>query len=557
MNANPLLTWIDEPSTRQGIRFRQDGAWERWTYADLAGFAGKIAGGLAAAGVRHDERVVIIERTGPDFVATLYGVMLAGAIPCPVAPPYLFQNADLYARHLRAIIDVARPALVVTAANLVERLEFDGPVHTAAELAAAGGRADGPPAGAALLQFTSGSSGRVKGVRVPVAALAANVAAISTWLEMGEGDATASWLPVHHDMGLIGCLFTPVSRQRDLWLLEPAEFIRDPASYLACFGEHGATMTAMPPFGLEYIVRRLSALPLTGMDFSRWRALIVGAERIDVDVLDRFTALLAPAGFDRRALLPAYGLAEATLAVTGLALREEPTSLPVVPQEVRLGSPVTDGGDTVRPVVGCGRALDGVRVAVVDEDGVELPERHVGQIVVRGASLAEGYVRDGAATGRADDSPAGLTEWHEGALHTGDAGFLDGGQLFVIGRLGDAMKVRGRTLFAEDVESALVDAGVPRLRLTVLLGSSAGGATGVVLLERPTPEWAAAAEATLRRMTEHATTVVLDVPRRSIARTTSGKPKRREMWTAYVAGKLDAREILPPAGHDQDEVTTG
>ncbi|WP_433213815.1 AMP-binding protein [Microtetraspora malaysiensis] len=394
-------------------------------------------------------------------------------------------------------------------------------------------------------------------MRVPVAALAANVAAISTWLEMDEGDATASWLPVHHDMGLIGCLFTPVSRQRDLWLLEPAEFIRDPASYLACFGEHGATMTAMPPFGLEYIVRRLSALPLTGMDFSRWRALIVGAERIDVDVLDRFTALLAPAGFDRRALLPAYGLAEATLAVTGLALREEPTSLRVVPQEVRLGSPVADGGDTGRPVVGCGRALDGVRVAVVDEDGVELPERHVGQIVVRGASLAEGYVRDGAATGRADDSPAGLTEWHEGALHTGDAGFLDGGQLFVIGRLGDAMKVRGRTLFAEDVESALVDAGVPRLRLTVLLGSSAGGATGVVLLERPTPEWAAAAEATLRRMTEHATTVVLDVPRRSIARTTSGKPKRREMWAAYVAGKLDAREILPPAGPGQDEVTTG
>ncbi|WP_433213812.1 AMP-binding protein [Microtetraspora malaysiensis] len=138
MNVNPLLTWIDEPSTRQGIRFRQDGAWERWTYADLAGFAGKIAGGLAAAGVRHDERVVIIERTGPDFVATLYGVMLAGAIPCPVAPPYLFQNADLYARHLRAIIDVACPALAVTAANLVERLEFDGPVHTAAELAAAG-----------------------------------------------------------------------------------------------------------------------------------------------------------------------------------------------------------------------------------------------------------------------------------------------------------------------------------------------------------------------------------------------------------------------------------
>ncbi|MFI6599331.1 AMP-binding protein [Nonomuraea sp. NPDC050536] len=546
MIANPLISWIDAPSPHVGIRFLRDGEWERWTYAQLATLTRKIAGGLAAAGVRHDDRVVIIERTGPDFVATLYGIMLAGAIPCPVAPPYLFQNSQLYAWHLRAIIEVARPALVVTAANLVERLEFDGRVHTAAELAAVGGGAEGPPASAGLLQFTSGSSGRVKGVRVQVSALAANVTAISDWLEMREGDATASWLPVHHDMGLIGCLLTPVSRQRDLWLLEPADFIRDPASYLACFGAHGATMTAMPPFGLEYILRRLSPQSLAGLDFSGWRALIIGAERIDIDLLDRFMALMGPAGFGRRSLLPAYGLAEATLAVTGVALREDVATIPVVPQEVWLGKPVTSAGDTVRRVVGCGRALGGVDVAVVDEAGGPLPERHVGQIMVRGASVAEGYVRDGDSTSPADEDSAGLTEWRDGVLWTGDAGFMDDGRLFVIGRLGDAMKVRGRTVFAEDIESALAEAGVPRLRMAVLLGSSANGATGVVLLERPTAEWVAATSATLRRMTEHAANVLLDVPRRSISRTTSGKPKRREMWAAYVAGDLEGAEILPP-----------
>ncbi|MFD1939798.1 AMP-binding protein [Nonomuraea mangrovi] len=546
MIANPLISWIDAPAAHLGIRFLRGGEWELWTYADLAGLARRIAGGLSASGVGHDDRVVIVEPTGPDFVATLYAVMLAGAIPCPVAPPYLFQNATLYARHLHAILDIARPALVATASDLVERLDFDCRVSTTSELAAVGGSVDRPPASAALLQFTSGSSGRVKGVRVPVSALAANVAAIGSWLEMSEGDATASWLPVHHDMGLIGCLLTPVTNQRDLWLLEPAEFIRDPAGYLACFGAHGATMTAMPPFGPEYILRRLSAESLAGLDFSGWRALIVGAERIDIDVLDRFTALLSPLGFDRRALLPAYGLAEATLAVTGLALREELTTIPVVPQELRLGKPVASAGKDVPRVVGCGRALDGVEVTVVDEAGDPLPDQHLGQIVIRGASLAEGYFRRGGSTSPADEGSTGLTEWRDDVLWTGDAGFLDDGQLFVIGRLGDAMKVRGRTVFAEDIESALLEAGVPRLRAAVLLGSRASGATGVVLLERPAAEWIAAAAATLRRMTEHASYVILDVPRRSIARTTSGKPKRGDMWASYVAGELDGTEVVSP-----------
>jgi acyl-CoA synthetase (AMP-forming)/AMP-acid ligase II len=339
-------------------------------------------------------------------------------------------------------------------------------------------------------------------------------------------------------MGLTGCLLTPVGQQRDLYLLEPAEFIRDPARYVACFNASsvdgaGAVMTAMPTFGLDYIARRVTPEALAGSDFSGWRALIVGAERIDIDVLDRFLALMGPFGFDRRALLPAYGLAEATLAVTGLALREEFTTVPVAPRLTSLGQPVTSTGDDLQQVVGCGRALDGVTVSIQDDEGHPLPDRHVGQIVVGGTSVAEGYVQ----------ASTGSTGWHNGALWTGDAGFLADGQLFVIGRLGDAMKVRGRTLFAEDVESALVEAGVPRLRAAVVLGSSARGATGVVLLERPEPAWVDAAAAVLRRLTEGVPVVILDVARRSIQRTTSGKPKRRVMWTAYIAGDLGGTDV--------------
>lgn len=538
MSTSPLTSWIDAPAPDRGIRFSRNGDWEWWEYEDLAAFARRIAAGIAASGIRRDDRIVVVERTGPEFVAVLYGIMLAGAIPCPVAPPHLFQNADLYARHLHAVGEAARPSMVITADSLAERLVFDGcetRVRTAAELAAADEAAAGPPASFGLLQFTSGSSGRVKGVRVPVAALAANVAAISSWMEMAEGDATASWLPVHHDMGLIGCLLTPVAQQRDLWLLEPADFIRDPARYLACFNAPGAVMTAMPPFGLEYIVRRVRPESLAGSDFSGWRALIIGAERIDVDVLNRFMALMRPFGFDRRALLPAYGLAEATLAVTGLALREELRTVPVASALVSLGEQVMSAGPDVQPVVGCGRVVDGVTVAVCDEAGEPLPDRHVGQIVVRGASVAEGYVRG--------EGTASLTQWRDGALWTGDAGFMDDGQLFVIGRLGDAMKVRGRTVFAEDIESALVEVGVPRHRAAVLLGSSARGATAVVLLERPEHGWIEVAASAVRRITESVSIVILEVPRRSISRTTSGKPKRREMWAAYVAGTLQGTEV--------------
>ena len=537
MITNPLTAWIDAPAADRGIRFWRNGEWERLPYRELAALARRTAAGLAASGIRHDDRVLVVERTGPEFVAALCGVMLAGAIPCPVAPPHLFQGEDLYARHLAAIFDAARPALVITAADLAGRLAEGGPgtrVVTTADLASGAEASPRPPASAALLQFTSGSSGKVKGVRVPVSALAANVAAMQAWTEMEPSDATASWLPVHHDMGLIGTLVTPVARQCDLWLQEPAAFIRDPARYLACFdrsgGGPGAAITAMPPFGLDYITQRVPPERLAGFDFSGWRTLIVGAERIDPGVLERFLALVGPFGFERRAFLPAYGMAEATLAVTGLPLREEPATVPVAAQLVALGEPVLANGGSVLQVVGCGRPLNGLSVEIVDEDGRPQPERHAGQIVVRGASVAEGYVAGPAS---------GITEWRDGALWTGDAGFLDGGQLFVLGRLGDAMKVRGRTVFAEDLESALVEAGLPRLRVAVLLGSSAQGATGVILLERPDPDWVTTATAVAKRVTEGIAIAIVDVPRRSIQRTTSGKPKRREMWAAYVAGDLE------------------
>jgi acyl-CoA synthetase (AMP-forming)/AMP-acid ligase II len=534
-----LLAWIADPSPASGIRFLTGERWDLLTYDRLAGMARDVAGGLVAAGVREEQRVALVLPSGPEFVASFFGALLAGGAPAPIAPPTAFADAAAYRDHVTGILRAAAPAVVVTAAEhapLVRDLAavagLPG-VATFDELLGSGNRAPArpPPAGAGLglLQFTSGSSGRPRGVRIPLRALERNVDAIAGWLEMTAADAAASWLPVHHDMGLIGCLLTPVARGSDLWLMRPQDFVRSPRRYLRCFGEHGARLTAMPNFGLEHVVRRVRPEDLAGLDLSEWRAVIVGSERVQPDAVHRFCRLLAPAGFRPAAILPAYGLAEATLAVTGLPLREEWRTVAVRPESLAFGGAVETEPAGLR-VVGCGRPLRDVRVSIEGEDRRPVPDGTVGEIVVGGGSVGAGY----SAGGRT----AAPTSFARGALRTGDAGFLLDGQLFVLGRLGDSVKIRGRSLFAEELESALLDAGIPSRHLAVVLGVRAGVPTGVALFDRPDESWQQRARTILGRRLEGGDVVVARVPAGAIARTSSGKPRRRQLWQQFCDGRL-------------------
>jgi acyl-CoA synthetase (AMP-forming)/AMP-acid ligase II len=280
----------------------------------------------------------------------------------------------------------------------------------------------------------------------------------------------------------------------------------------------------MPAFALDHIVRRVPAEALAGLDFSAWRAIIVGAERIAAGSLDRFAARLAPYGLAREALLPAYGLAEATLAVTGLPLREGWQAVP--------------GDATGAPVVGCGRPLAGVQVGVVDEAGEAVPDGRTGEIVVGGRSVTAGYHTGIAGSaGSADPAaPGGRT------VRTGDAGFLRDGQLYVLGRLGDALKIRGRLVVAEDLDAALVAGlGVAAGRVATVLGGDVRGDTAVVVLERPHADWLPAVAALLRPHLDGVPVVTVAVPVGAVPRTTSGKPRRRELWQAYLSGRLGPR----------------
>jgi acyl-CoA synthetase (AMP-forming)/AMP-acid ligase II len=383
-----------------------------------------------------------------------------------------------------------------------------------------------PAAEFALLQFTSGSSGSSRGVLVTNSALRANVSAMREWLQWKPEYPGIAWLPVHHDMGLIGCLINIVTTGCDGWMMQPEDFIRSPLRYLRCISDNKVGLAAMPNFGLAYILRRVRPADLAGLSFGSIRSVILGAERIDPQVLESFDDLLRPHGFHREALKPAYGGAEATLAVTGLPLGEGWSA--VVPE-----------GATDSRIVGCGRPLAGITVSVVDDEGAAVPDRTVGEILVTGTSVATRYVGDpGSASGTALDG---------GVLRTGDAGFRHEGQLFVVGRLGDGLKVRGRMVFAETLESQLHAMGIPERRVAVLLGHRDGRATGVAVLEKPAPDWEPAAHQVLSEALGDANLLVAQLPRGGLAVTSSGKPRRRVMWSALCDGRIngEVRELLP------------
>jgi acyl-CoA synthetase (AMP-forming)/AMP-acid ligase II len=527
------LDWLSEPPAERGLSFAGPGqTWDHWSYASLARLTLRTATALAQRGVRRDDVVAIVQRSGPSFPATLFGALAAGATPCCVPPPFVYQNQGEYATHVSHLIASARPALVVADSDAAEQLVpvtrslgLPGPVCFGELVEGAEPMAEPAPSPRyALLQFTSGSSGYSRGVLVTNAALRANLAAIQRWLDWTPDCSGVTWLPMHHDMGLVGCLINAVTTCSPGWIMQPGDFIRSPLRYLTALSENRAQMTAIPNFGLVHILRRIKPAQLEELRFDALRVVVLGAERIDPAVLEGVEKLLGPYGFDWRALVPAYGGAEATLAVTGLR-----------PGTGWIAKVPPDGTSQV-PVVGCGQPLGSATVTVVDDAWRPVPEGVVGEITVTGSSVAAGYSGDpGTASG---------TSIENGTLRTGDAGFMSEGQLFVLGRLGDGLKLNGKMVFAENLEARLRERGVPERRAAVLLGVRDGRPTGVAVLDKGEPGWASTALEILRAELSGAEVLVLNLPRGGLQVTSSGKPRRRVMWRSFCADALTVRHAL-------------
>jgi acyl-CoA synthetase (AMP-forming)/AMP-acid ligase II len=531
-----VLGWMDNPASHTGISFRSNGEWRRSSYEQIATAALSVAGGLTEVGVQRGDVVTIVLPAGPGFAAAFFGVLAAGATPSPLAPPALFAGSGAYISHAARLLRIAAPCAVVTepasATLLTEVRQHAGgdfPVVTLEDAGAAARPARRPPADVALLQFTSGSSGDPKAVLIRRESLDTQVTGIAGWLGMRPDDVTATWLPAHHDMGLIGCLLTPAATGTSVLSLTPAEFIRAPSLWLECFGRLGATLTATPAFGLAHALRQLDRQPAVadGWDLSRWRVVIVGAERAEASLLRRFAETLRPQRFDPRAYCPAYGLAESSLAVTGV-----PPAEPVRWVTVPAGHAATAGrprplDDITRSaqgqLVGSGFPLAGAEVRIIGPDGAVQPDGQVGEIAVRGPCVGSGY-RTAEGLRPVADS--------DGWLQTGDAGLRHSGELYVLGRMGDALKVRGRSVFAEEIEEQVAaQTGIARHRIAALLGSVGTADWAILLIEKAgNPSWDDVM-AVLRRLVGTDVRVrLLTGPAGSIARTSSGKPRRRLMW---------------------------
>jgi fatty-acyl-CoA synthase len=552
-----VYDWLGSPRHDREIRVAGDNdRWDRLSYAALARDAHAVAADLAARGVGHGDTVAIALPGSRDGLAALFGGWAAGCTVCMLPVPSYGSGGD-YAARVAAIAAQARPAVTFADADsapLLAGVTALSPVRYLHDAAATVPLA--PRAQVAAVQFTSGSTSRPRSIELTWDNIDANIAVIVRWGGATDGDGGATWLPLNHDMGFVGCLLAAVANQADLWLMRPDQFIRDPARWLSCLGAGGATHTAAPPFGYAYAARRLRPEQWAALDLSGWRAAIVGAELIDPGVLRAFATAAAPAGFDPAAFRPAYGLAESTVAVTAAGVDRPGRVLRPDWQRLRLGEPVAvletgpliPGTGVTGPGAGwlTGHGMpvpgDDIGVRITDETGVPVPAGTLGEVVVTGRSVAIGY---------AGESP------FLGTFPTGDAGFVFDGDLYVLGRMGESLKVRARTVYVEDLEvKARAAAGFERLAVVSMADRGRPGVA--VFAEAAAGPWTDRVIGALRAdLGPEPELAILVGPRGLIRRTSSGKPRRGEMWRLWSAGliggtRLPTEDILDQPDRDPD-----
>jgi len=559
------IDWIDSPSTDAGLCVADEvDGWHYMSYSDFAELSRRIGGALRAHGLRAGDNACIVAPTGHHCVAAIYAVWLCGATVTLIAPPTFGDVA--YVDTIGTILRIVNPRIVLTSPELLTSAGTAAgvaglsrqplPLTAALADAAESIRRTDELAECALLQFTSGSTGTPRGVMVGWANLADNLRSITRKIGWQSGDVTVSWLPLHHDMGLISLLMG-IANQGTFYLMRPDQFIRDPMRWIRAMS--GAHHTVSPSFGLDYAARRLRPEDVTGVDLTSLRSLVTGAEPVDLNALHAFCRLVQPAGFNPTALIAAYGLAEATLLVTGTPVDEPISAIRIDKSSLRMGQPVAVL-DTARltgqqlPGTGwiAGLGSPGTDVSVIDEDGATLPDGTLGEVVVSSPSVAMGY------RGDASDRGTSTRFADTGVLHTADAGFCYGGQVFVLGRMGSALKVRGKSVFMEDVETRLAAAtGIPKCKFCAVAHSGVGLPSIALFAETSAGDWVDTARRLLRSDGGPASTLQIVIgPRGFIRRTSSGKPRREKMWALLVAGDLTEGTVIDEAAVTADPERT-
>ncbi len=522
------------------------------TYGELAARARRIAEGLIGHDVSPGDRVGVMLPTSVEFFVAFFGILYAGAIPVPIYPPMRLSQLEEHLRRQTSILRNAGACMLVTMkegrqlagllGNLVESLHT---VTTVAEIEASAKPVALPQLtdaeAIALVQYTSGSTGDPKGVVLSHANLLANIRAIGLAMDASSTDVFVSWLPLYHDMGLIGAWLGCLHFAARLYVMSPLSFLIRPQSWLWAMHRYRATFSASPNFGFELCLAKIIDDDLNGLDLSSLRMVANGAEPVSVQTLRKFTERFARYGFPARAMAPVYGLAESSVGLAFPPLGR----IPVVDRVSRDQLSIHGIAETASPndpavleIPACGQPLLGHEIRVVDESGYELGERQEGRIEFRGPSATRGYFHNQAKT---------RDLLHGDWLDTGDRGYMAGGDIFVTGRIKDIIIRAGRHLYPQEIEEAVANVpGVHKGGVAVFgVPDRASGTERVVVLAETRETERAARAALQARVHEIVTDVagtppdeIMLAPPRSVPKTSSGKIRRSAARELYQSGQI-------------------
>ncbi|MFO1125458.1 MAG: AMP-binding protein [Methylocystis sp.] len=540
------------------LLWRAEGSPEPMTYGELYHAARAAAGGLVERGVGCGDRVAIMLPTSRDFFVAFFAALFCGAVPVPIYPPFRLAQIEDHLRRQAGILSNAEARALITNAEirvvgnllygLVSALQH---IVTIQDLNSAPPISEPLPApsdATALIQYTSGSTGDPKGVVLSHANLLANIRAMGGVLKASSADRVVSWLPLYHDMGLIGCWLGSLYYGATALIMSPLSFLADPARWFWAIDTHKATISAAPNFAYELCLKAIDDTKISGLNLSSLRAIMNGAEPVSPTSVARFAQRFAPYGFRPEAMTPVYGLAENAV---GLAF-PPPGRGPLIDRVDRkaldrdgVARVASANVENVISLVACGRPLPHHEIRVVDDASRELPERHEGRIQFRGPSATRGYFQNPEKTAALFDG-----DW----LETGDRGYIAGGDVFITGRIKDLIKRAGRNIYPQELEEAVGSLEGTRKGCVAAfpaIDARAGTERLVVLAEtRLTDD---ARRESLRKMIIETSQALLDlapdqvvlVPPHTIPKTSSGKIRRSAARAMFESGQLRAKGKSP------------